>query len=75
MKKSWSTNQVYSNNLSSGAPGCDDFHWRCPEWAKYGHCTSETGLGPDWMNVNCPNSCGTCHIHYSNWGKRAGKLS
>jgi len=48
-----------------GAPApqgcrCDDFHSKCKEWAFYGQCIHRA----DWMNVTCPNSCGTCKSHY-----------
>ena len=36
--------------------GCSDKHPECKEWAASGECRAN----PDWMLVNCQESCGLC---------------
>jgi hypothetical protein len=38
--------------------GCEDRNSQCPVYARNGECDKAIG----WMVVNCPVSCGTCHL-------------
>ena len=35
---------------------CHDLHDECKLWSNEGECH----INPDWMNTNCPLSCGAC---------------
>lgn len=37
--------------------GCSDKHSNCEQWATSGECRTN----PDWMLVNCQESCGLCY--------------
>ncbi|KAL9971353.1 hypothetical protein ACROYT_G023866 [Oculina patagonica] len=37
--------------------GCSDKHSNCQQWASSGECRSN----PDWMLINCQESCGLCY--------------
>lgn len=44
------------NRLHKPFAGCSDKHSNCEQWATSGECRTN----PDWMLVNCQESCGLC---------------
>lgn len=44
------------NRLHKSFAGCSDKHSNCEQWATSGECRTN----PDWMLVNCQESCGLC---------------
>lgn len=44
------------NRLHKPSAGCSDKHSNCEQWATSGECRTN----PDWMLVNCQESCGLC---------------
>ena len=44
------------NRLHKPSAGCSDKHSNCEQWATSGECRTN----PDWMLVNCQESCELC---------------